>query len=207
MVGNHHFHPWKKMVGHGVPGGSGSQGGELTIFIGSTQLRLQSSPGWHVIFQALGENPMAIPINHCISHRIHGRNGIFTYSTWMVDFYGINVGKYTVRPMDPMDIWYLPLDSSVGSRSNKLRNCCENSTVRLVKTSHLTSLLDDQYHLKYLRSKSQLQSSHFNIGVAQSNCSVQFENKSGCSLEEKTCVKQSWSISTSISPRCIEAPI
>ena len=40
--------------------------------------------------------------------RIHG-TGIFTYcTTWMVDFYGIHVGKYT-SPMDPMgDIQLAP---------------------------------------------------------------------------------------------------
>ena len=34
------------------------------------------------------------------THRIHG-TGIFTY-TWMVDFCGIHVGKYTVCPMHPL---------------------------------------------------------------------------------------------------------
>ena len=37
------------------------------------------------------------------SQMIHWTNGIFTY-TWMVDFYGKLVGKYTVRPMDPMGL-------------------------------------------------------------------------------------------------------
>ena len=32
--------------------------------------------------------------------------GIFTY-TWMVDFYGFHVGKYT-SPMDPMGYWNEP---------------------------------------------------------------------------------------------------
>ena len=38
----------------------------------------------------------------CVSHTIHGTNGIFTY-IWLVDFLWVFiVGKYAVRPMDPM---------------------------------------------------------------------------------------------------------
>ncbi len=33
-----------------------------------------------------------------------GSMGRTILPTWMVDFYGINVAKYTVRPMDPMGI-------------------------------------------------------------------------------------------------------
>ena len=39
---------------------------------------------------------------------IHGTNGIFT-DPWMVDFYGINVGKYAMT-MDPMGLFqYFPM--------------------------------------------------------------------------------------------------
>ena len=34
------------------------------------------------------------------THTIHAT--IVYLPTWMVDFYGFHVGKYTVRPMDPM---------------------------------------------------------------------------------------------------------
>ena len=47
---------------------------------------------------AMVENRILYP------HRIHGTNGIFTYVTWMVDFFFEKVGKYTVRPVDPMGI-------------------------------------------------------------------------------------------------------
>ena len=33
-----------------------------------------------------------------------GSMGLGYLPIWMVDFYGINVGKYTVRPMDPMGL-------------------------------------------------------------------------------------------------------
>ena len=31
-----------------------------------------------------------------------GSMGLIYLPTWMLDFYGFHVGKYTVRPMDPM---------------------------------------------------------------------------------------------------------
>ena len=46
----------------------------------------------------------------CISHRIHGTIGIFTYMIF-ADFYGKSVGKYTVRPMDPS--WVLLIHKSL----------------------------------------------------------------------------------------------
>ena len=41
-----------------------------------------------------------------IAHNIHGTGILLVYlPTWMVLCYGKNVGKYTVRPMDPMGIY------------------------------------------------------------------------------------------------------
>ena len=44
---------------------------------------------------------------HKFSYSI-GSMGLVYLPTWMVDFYGINVSKYTVRPIDPtVDGWNL----------------------------------------------------------------------------------------------------
>ena len=47
------------------------------------------------------------PLKVCFewtSHRIHGTGPVYL-PTDLVDFYGINVGKYAVRPMDPNKTW------------------------------------------------------------------------------------------------------